>query len=41
VWSNGERRAALDVWAAHVIPIVECRITGDNVVTLARTGGSL
>jgi integrase len=34
-----EKRAALDSWAAYVTSIVEGRIAGDNVLTLARTGG--
>jgi integrase len=33
-----EKRAALDVWAAHVASIVEDRMIGGNVVTLARAG---
>jgi integrase len=33
-----EKRAALDAWTAHVVSIVEGRIAGDNVVTLARAG---
>ena len=33
-----EKRAALDAWAAHVISILEGRVAGDNVVTLARAG---
>lgn len=31
-----EKRAALDAWAAHVISIMQGRIVGDNVVSLAR-----
>jgi integrase len=30
-----EKLAALDVWAAHVVSLVEGRVAGDNVVTLA------
>ena len=33
-----EKRAALDSWATHVVSIVEARLAGDNVVTLARAG---
>ncbi|MGA3310775.1 MAG: tyrosine-type recombinase/integrase [Xanthobacteraceae bacterium] len=33
-----EKRAALDAWAAHLVPIVQGRTAGDNVVTLARVG---
>jgi integrase len=34
----GEKRAALDAWAAHVLATVEGRIAGGNVVSLARAG---
>jgi hypothetical protein len=34
----GEKRAALDAWAAHVLAIAEQRTPADNVVKLARSG---
>jgi integrase len=34
----GEKRAALDGWATHVVSIVEGRTTAGNVVMLARAG---
>ena len=32
-----EKRAALDAWAAHVVSVVEGRVTSDNVVALPRS----
>ncbi len=32
-----EKRGALDAWAAHVVSVVEGRVTCDNVVTLPRS----
>jgi integrase len=34
----GEKRAALDAWAAHVLAVVERRAPAGNVVSLARAG---
>jgi integrase len=34
-WAD-EKRAALDIWAAHVVAVVEGRAEGGNVVALAR-----
>jgi hypothetical protein len=36
-WAN-EKRAALDVWAAHVLAVAEGRAAGGNVVKLTRAG---
>jgi hypothetical protein len=34
----GEKRAALEAWAAHVVAVVEGRTGTTNVVTLVRAG---
>jgi hypothetical protein len=32
----GEKRAALEAWAAHVVAVVERRVPASNVVSLGR-----